>query len=64
MLGVFSVRRYDPETRQPFAQVWKAVCTKCGQSFRGQCQSGAVKAHVARFGGVHSSCAGDVLRPR
>jgi len=61
---VFTRRRRDPETGQLLSQTWKVVCRKCGAAHKGWCASGAVKSHIARFGGVHAGCAGDVFKPR
>jgi len=62
VVGVFSVRRF--EDGAPVTQIWKVLCERCGATFRGRCSSGAVKAHIARFGGVHAACAGDVMARR
>jgi hypothetical protein len=61
VVGVFTRRRYS-ETNMPLEQRWKVVCTKCGKYFQGGCMTGALKAHIARFGGVHKACAEDPLK--
>jgi hypothetical protein len=64
VVGVYSVRRYGKESGMPLEQTWKAACLKCGASHRGRCSTGGVKAHIARFGGVHAGCGRDVMGQR
>ena len=54
VLGRYTVRTFDPETGLPEPQRIEARCSVCGATWQGECLSGQVRTHIARFGSVHA----------
>lgn len=53
VVGRYTVRTFD-EDGIPEPQRVEAVCNVCGARWQGQCLSGQVRTHIARFGAVHA----------
>ena len=53
VLGVYDVRRIDPETHEPEEQRIDIVCEKCKAEHVVMCRTGHVRQHVVNFARVH-----------
>lgn len=53
VIGRYTVRTFD-EDGNPEPQRIEAACGVCGATWQGQCLSGQVRTHIARFGAVHA----------
>lgn len=52
--GRYTVRVPAEEGEMPEPQKVEARCLRCGAEWRGDCHSGSVRTHIARFGGIHA----------
>ncbi len=59
--GTFNERKLD-EDGKPEPQVIDMVCTICKATWKTTCESGAVRAHIQKFGLAHAHR--DALRDR
>ena len=53
VMGRYTRRTFDPETRMPEPQKIEVTCGICHATWRGECLTGQVRTHIARFGTVH-----------
>jgi len=50
--GRYTVRTFDGGMPEP--QRIECSCAKCGARWKGECLTGAVRKHIARFASVHA----------
>lgn len=54
VLGRFTRRTVDPDTRLPEPQKVEIKCEQCGATWQVQCSSGLVRNHINNFAKSHA----------